>query len=107
MNQRTTQPIPVEAVALGLGFFLTVSRMIYEIALTLNPLGLSLRGLDPVQIQALTADCLTRPAFYAGVVFTTGACYPVLALIRWVAHAVSPKTGDLTRGSLAQGELDG
>jgi len=101
MEQRQPVSIPPELAALAASALLNLARGAWEAQLVFALLEARLRLPDLVgPLTALAA----RPAFWLAVLFGAGLLYwPALALTH--GRAMWHKASDLSRGSIAKGEL--
>ncbi len=92
---------PSEVIALGLSLVSLVVRVLFEMSETfLAPTRLSLE-----ELQRVALHCLSRPVLYYALVFQGALIYLLVAGLRMAAGGLAT-TGNFTKGSLAQGDLD-
>ncbi len=102
MDRSQPVSIPPELAALAASLLANLARAAWEIRLTFAALG---ADLAPPALAVPMAEAVARPAFWLAVLYGAGLFYwPALALIR--GRAWLRPTADLTRGSIAKGELD-
>jgi hypothetical protein len=103
-HPKTERTQTAEVLALGLTITVGLGRWLWEYLMTTTYL-IGVTGSLARWLPVL-ADALIRPAWYLHIIFLYPLIYlPLLGLFR-LSHNLTLKSGNLTRGSLAQGELD-
>ncbi|CAM2009616.1 hypothetical protein [Acanthopleuribacter pedis] len=105
-NGQDTQQASPEGLAFVLVLVVVCLRFLYETQVLLNFLDLSFPALNAQDITALLAHVGTHPALYFFCLFCFPLVYLPLHLLFRLGGLITPKTTDLSKGSIAQGELD-
>lgn len=101
---------PQQASPEGLTFVLVVVvlclRLVYEMQITLTFLGMSFHELRAREVIVMLTQSAGHPALYCFCIFVFPLMYMPLYWLFRLSGLITSKTADLTKGSIAQGELD-
>ena len=107
MNQnQTTHTLSPESLSLILVFLFILGRILFELHLTFEFLNVSLNTLESEEWRTILFDILERPLMAFSFLFYLPLIYLPLLLVFSSGSLLSAKTSDLTKGSIAQNELD-
>jgi hypothetical protein len=104
--QVSNHNLSAETIAIIIVFLVTIARTYYEIQVTFNVMGISMGSIHPQEWQRIVISLLVRPIFYLNMLFSTPIVYIPVYLIFRSNSLLSAKTSDLTKGSIAQNELE-
>lgn len=98
--------LSAEAITIIIVFLTTIARTFYEFHLTFTAMNISIGSIHPQEWQRIVVSVLVRPIFYFNMLFTASIVYAPVYLIFRSNSLLATKTSDLTKGSIAQNELE-